>query len=184
MKVREIAALAAENMGREDLAVELANLTDGPSWELKALLRCYNLVENEVAIDYFPLKQEECVLPQNGIIEFSSLARYPVEIYGVRGGDGKEVAYRLHPAHLSLPEDTGAVTVTYSYSPAQKDFSDESEFQGKISARLLAFGMAGEFCLSTARFNEAAVWQKKFQDALKAVDVHKRRICIRARRWV
>lgn len=59
MKVREIAALAAEYIGREDLAEALSVLEGEPEGELKALLRCYNLVENEVAIDYFPPKREE-----------------------------------------------------------------------------------------------------------------------------
>ncbi len=54
MKVKEVIALAAENLGREDLSSELETLDGAPEGELKSLLRCYNLVENEVALDYFP----------------------------------------------------------------------------------------------------------------------------------
>ncbi len=184
MKVREIAALAAENIGREDLAEALMELTGEPTGELKALLRCYNLVENEVAIDYFPPKREESVLPEEGKIPFASLSRYPVEICRVRSGDGKDVDFELRPTSLVISEGTGAVTITYAYSPENKTFADECEFQGKVSARLLSFGVAGEFCLTAARYSEAAIWQKRFQDALRAADYHKRRIRVRTRRWV
>lgn len=184
MKVREIAALAAEYIGREDLAEALSVLEGEPEGELKALLRCYNLVENEVAIDYFPPKREECIVPVNGKIAFSSLGSYPVEICRVRDVEGKDVAFGLHPSHLSLPEGTGALTVTYAYSPEKKSFSDDSEFEGKVSARLLSFGVAGEFCLTAARYSEAAIWQKRFQDALHAANYHRRRIRVRTRRWV
>lgn len=184
MKVKDIVALAAENIGREDLAETLASLTEEPTGELKTLLRCYNLVENEVAIDYFPPKREESVLPVNGAVAFSSLSRIPVEICRVRNAEGEDVRFELHPSSLLLPEGTGAVTITYAYSPVNKGYADECEFQGKVSARLLSFGVAGEFCLTSARYSEAAIWQKRFQDALRAADYHKRRITVRARRWV
>ena len=51
MTVKEVLALAAENLGREDLSAQLSADSVQADGEIKALLRCYNLVENEVALD-------------------------------------------------------------------------------------------------------------------------------------
>ena len=46
MTVKEVIALAAENLGREDLSAAVASAEGEPEGELKSLLRCYNLIEN------------------------------------------------------------------------------------------------------------------------------------------
>ena len=184
MKVKEVIALAAENLGREDLSSELETLDGAPEGELKSLLRCYNLVENEVALDYFPLKAEEEVLPQNGRIPYSELAHAPVNFFRMRGGDGRDVDFEAHPAYLSVPAETGALTVVYAYSPEHKEIVRESEFSGKITARLLSYGVACEFCLTSARYAEAALWERRFRDALRAAEIIRRRLKVRARRWL
>lgn len=183
MTVKEVIALAAENLGREDLSAAVASAEGEPEGELKSLLRCYNLIENEVALDYFPLKREESFSPKNGRIDFSELSAVPVDFYCVQDESGADVRFVLHPAYLSLPEGTGKVTVKYACAPAPKKLDGESEFSGKITARLLACGVACEFCLTCARYAEAALWEKRFRDALRAAEIIRRRLKVRARRW-
>lgn len=59
MKVKEVLALAAANLGRDDLVAAIEQMEGDPSAEVQSLLRCYNLAENELALDYLPLTQEE-----------------------------------------------------------------------------------------------------------------------------
>lgn len=188
MTVKEVIALAADNLGREDLAESLSSLTGEPEGELKALVRCYNLVENEVALDYCPLKAEEKLTPIDGKVAFSALSHAPVDVYSVKNALGATVAFEIYPAYLSLPAGTEQVMVSYAYAPAAKTAEQTCEVSEKVSARLLSFGVACEFSLSCARYQEAALWDKRFRDALRAAEVYRRRpsarLGIRARRWV
>ena len=61
MTVKEVLALAVEHLARADLQKQLEELSDNAAMkgELASLLRAYNLVENELAVDVLPLKAEE-----------------------------------------------------------------------------------------------------------------------------
>ncbi len=182
MLVKEVISLAAANLGREDLIKCAASQTQ-PSGELLSLLRCYNLVENEIALDYHPLKREETLSVEGNRVEFSAFTFAPVDILSVTDERGAAVEYSLFPAYIAL--NCGKeVRISYAYSPAEKGWNDEGSFSGKISARLLSFGVTCEFCLSRGQFSEAAVWQKRYQDALRAASYAQPKKGIRSRRWV
>ena len=185
MKVKSVLALAAANLGREDLVAMINDCAGDAFGEIASLLRCYNLVENEVALDYFPLKREEKVCVRGGMIPFARLDYAPVTVLAVEE-DGKPLSFELRPARILLPKSDGErrVTVVYSYSPKEKRFCDKSEFGGRISCRLLSFGVACEFCLTSGQYAEAATWEKKYREALRAANVLRKRLSVRSRRWV
>lgn len=185
MFVKDVAALAAENMGREDLAKEARTLAGAPTGELASLLRCYNLVENELALDYFPLKKTEEFLPHEQKIYYALFSRAPVDILRAEEEGGKETEFSLYPEYLLLSSPAEKkVKLTYTYSPKEKEWDEECEVAGKISERLLSFGVACEFCLSRGQFAESATWEKRYSDALRAAHINRRRLRIRSRRWV
>ena len=182
MLVKEIVALAAANMGREDLIAEINDLAGEPTGELDSLLRCYNLVENEIALDYFPLKKQESFSAAGGRIFYTQFSCAPVDIKKVAADDGRPLPFEIYPEYVAVAG--GEVTVTYTYSPAEKKWGDESEFSGKISDRLISYGVACEFCLSRGMFSQAAMWEKKYRDALRAANVIRGKLSVRSRRWV
>ena len=185
MTVKEVIALAAENLGRDDLSAEIAAMSGEAEGEVKSLLRCYNLVENEVALDYCPLKKTEQFALVSGSLFFTRFSSAPVDVYKVEDAAGRDVKFELYPTHLYCRElDSAKVNVTYSYTPKEKKLSGESEFSGRVSARLLALGVASEFCLSCGQYQEAAIWEKRFRDALRAAQLLRRKLCVRSRRWV
>lgn len=186
MKVKRVLSLAAENLGREDLVHALNDCAGEPSGELASLLRCYNLTENEIALDYFPLKKQERLTVFSGEIAFSRFSLAPVTVYGVQDKRMRPVPFEMRPARLLVvgQKDGDELTVTYSYSPREKGIDSCSEFGGKISARLLSFGVCFEFCLSCGQFSEAAVWEKRYREAIRAADTERRSLRLRARRWV
>lgn len=184
MTVKEIVRLAAEMLGRQDLSEAIDALEGEPEGEVKSLVRCFQLVENEVALDYFPLKKEEPFAPEGHKVSYTRFSSAPVDVLKVTDGNGKAVEFEIRPTHIYLPETNGVVSVTYSYAPAPKTIAQSSEFSGKISARLLAYGVASEFSLACARYQEAAMWEKRFRDALKCVNLCRRRLSMRSRRWV
>ena len=63
MTVKKIMALAAELCGRRDLSDYLNNVSAENLAEqerdARTLLQCYNLTENEIALDYLPLRRTQ-----------------------------------------------------------------------------------------------------------------------------
>lgn len=186
MKVKSVLSLAAANLGREDLVAAVNDCAGEPFGEVASLLRCYNLIENEVALDYFPLKREEKVCAGGSVVPYSRFDYAPVTILSVADENGCPILFETRPARILLPDSCSKerVIVTYHYSPKEKEFNDRSEFGGKISSRLLSFGVACEFCLSNGQYAEAATWEKKYREALRAANVSRRRLTVRSRRWV
>lgn len=186
MLVKEIIALAAQNLGRGDLKTALETGTEDGALqeEVHSLLRCYNFVENEIALEYFPLKAEESFVCEGGRLPYARFAHAPVNVHKAEGPAGNDFDFKMYPAYLLLPEGTGTVKVTYSYAPETKALDDECTFGEKISPRLMSFGIASEFLLSLARYSESEMWQRRYQEALRAAGILRRRLSVRARRWV
>lgn len=186
MRVKEIIALAAQNLGRGDLkeALEAEEVDAALDEEISLLLHCYNFVENEIALEYFPLKAEESFVCDGGKLPYTLFAHAPVNVHKAEGGAGNNLNFKVYPAYLLLPEGTGTVKVRYSYAPERKTLNDDSAFSERVSPRLMSFGIASEFLLSLARYSESDMWQRRYQEALRAAGILRRRLSVRARRWV
>lgn len=181
MQVKDIVKRAAKNLGREDLVESLE--ADRTAGEAGTLIDCYNLVENEIALEYLPLKAEEEFTPAEGGIVYARFSHAPVNVVKVQDRRGVRVDFELLPALLRLPEGVGPVRVLYAYAPAKKELSDASEFTEKVSERLLSYGVASEFCLMRGQYSEAAVWERKYREALRAACSSSGTLRVRARRW-
>ena len=180
MTVREVIELSCSCLGREDLKKAIGNIP--VQVEVDSLVRCFNLVENEIALDYFPLKRTEKVAVKEGRIPYSALSSAPVNVHRVTSG-GRVISFTLFPEYAELGSRVGEAEILYSYIPTEKKLADKSDFSGKITARLMAFGVCAEYCLSNARYDEAALWEKRYREALRAANILRRRLCIRPRRW-
>ena len=182
MTVKEILLAAAYQLaiGEKVEAFFAGTSTDGEA-QAKALLHCFNLVENEVALDYLPLLAEEEMESDTGVINYSSLSREAVRVLGVRDTWGNEVPFTLFPEYLKTQPQK--VCVRYSYLPGKKNFEDKSDFSLNASVHLLSYGVAAEYALANGLFEEAAVWDKKYKDAIKAAYSAKPPRRIRSRRW-
>jgi hypothetical protein len=182
MTVKEVIILAAEELGIGD-AVKGYFDGDGAQGvtETMALLRCFNLVENEVALDYLPLFAEDTVLTETGVVEYSALSKTPVRILSVKDESGNSVKYKIYPSYLAA--QAGELSIRYTYTPNTKTLTDSSDFVLFVSDRLLAFGVAAEYCFSCGLYDEGEAWNKKYKDALKAAYRAKPAKVLRSRRW-
>lgn len=190
MTVKEVITLAAGCLSRDDLIPALDKkdneLTEDEKSELDALLRAYNFVENEVALDYCPLKKEETVKVSDNRIYYTLFSSVPVNIRKVVCG-GYLARFSAYPAYILLCDGfEGSANVVYDYIPNTKaSFGEKSEFsESGVSARLLAYGVAAQYCLVNGETGRAAVWDKKFRDALRAKNLLRRTVSVRSRRWV
>ena len=184
MTVKEIILAAACELGiGEGVESYLAGGSKDAQAEsnTKALLRCFNLVENEVALDYLPLLAEEEMTSDTGAIEYAALSREAVRVLSVRDEWGNEVPFTLFPDYLKTQPNK--VCVRYTYLPKPKTLEDKSDFTLNASVRLFACGVAAEYALANGLFEEAAVWDKKYKDAIKAAYSSKPARRIRSRGW-
>ena len=182
ISVKEVMKTAAELIGADGLAKSVEE-GGSSSEELSLLLKCFNLVENEVALDYFPLKKQERFTPSAGKISYTKFAEAPVRILKLTGSSGNSLAFELFFDRIDCKGYSREVEITYAFAPRVKALTDNSDFAGKISVRLLAFGVAAEYLLATNRYAEAAAFEKKYREALLAAANERRKLSIRARRW-
>lgn len=185
MKVKDIIIYACRLIGRDDVAAAFLSgetLTAEQSETVETLLYCQSAVEDELARFYFPLVREEQLASADGQYEFSSFALPPVKILSVKSG-GAEVNYRL--LTKGIKAEANQITVTYGYSPQKKNISDESEYSAPIGERLIAAGVAAEFCVINGEVKEAELWEgvyrREIDRAQKKCD---RPAHIPPRRWV
>ncbi len=175
--VKEVVEAAARLVG------STANLEDESSEEVLLLVRCFNFVENEVALDYFPLKRTEEVAVSDKM-EYAALSSAPVHILRVTDPYGCALAFEAFPAYLDLKGYAGSANVTYAYAPAAKRLGENSDFAGAVSARLLAYGTATEYLLACGRLAEATVYDEKYREAIRAAGQTRRPLAMRSRRWI
>lgn len=190
MTVKEVITLAAGCLSREDLIPAFdkneGELSKEEKLELDSLIRCFNFVENEVALDYCALKKEEVVEVTENKIFYTEFSSAPFNIRKVICG-GDLARFSAYPAYILLSDGwQGSALVVYDYIPSTKtSLNEESEFGDRgISARLLAYGVAAQYCIVNGETGHAATWDKKFRDALRAKNMLRRTLSVRSRRWV
>ena len=182
MTVKECVITAATELGIADEVQEyLDGSSAGGQKNAQLLLTCFNLVENELALDYLPLYAEDEMSSETGKIDFSALSMAAVRILRVSDEWGNSVPFQIFPAYLKT--QPGKVRVAYTYTPEEKSMDGESDFKLQASVRLMAYGIAAEYTLATGLFEEYAVWDKKYKEAIDAA--YKALPCkrMRSRRW-
>ncbi|MBP5242834.1 MAG: hypothetical protein J6Z36_03995, partial [Clostridia bacterium] len=112
----------------------------------------------------------------------TSFARLPVSVLAVTDERGNKLPYTIFPEYVKTVK--GVVAITYTYAPENKAISGNSDYGGRVSARLLAYGVASEYCLIAGLYDEALSWDKKYKDALLCACASNKPHVIRSRRWV
>ncbi len=183
MTVKEIIEAAAAELGilSEVRAYVERNDVSGKE-KTENLLRCFNIVENELALDYIPLNAEDEFESETGVISYTQFQNSVVRVIGVEDQWGNAVSFKLFPKYLKT--QSGRVRVSYSYTPKEKTIDEKSDYTLQVSVRLFAYGIATEYALANGLFEEATIWDKKYKDAVQAA--YKLRPCrkIQSRRWV
>lgn len=192
MLVKEILAQAAFLLGWQAVSDSLKSGTQSDLSEeeeklvaqkTELLLRCYNMVENEIALDYLPLTAEERIDGAPEKINYTSFLHTPVSVLAVTDLRGNKLSYTVFPEYIRT-DGSGALIVTYSYAPESKTIGGETEYGARVPERLFAYGVACEACLIEGLYDEATAWDKKYKDALLCAYSRNRPHVIRSRRWV
>ena len=157
MKVSEVIELSALLLDIE--------LTE----EVKPILvRCYNLVEQELATDYFPILEVDKFFHVEDKIYYKDFSRKGYMIKGVQDFRGDKVNYVLRLEYLELQKnyDGGTFFVKYYYTPDEKDFHSQCTY-GVEYINILKYGVASEYCLVTGDFEQAKIYNDKYKEIIK-----------------
>jgi hypothetical protein len=188
VEVKEIVKLAAiylqleEVLALETFGGDVAEADANTAKNLELLVRCLNLVYNELASDYVPLKHSEEVLVEDGEIDINTLEKRLISVLKLANKDGKNVKYKVYPTAIKI--ENGTYDLEYSYLPNEVELTDSiEEFGGKLTERIIAYGVASEYTLISGLFDEAELWKKRFLDSLIVATGKKSEIKMPARRW-
>lgn len=183
MTVKEILLEAAALIGVEDKVKNYIEASKGDGEkETQVLLRCFNLVEDQLAIEYLPLKCEETLSTETGAIYFKQLKKPIVRVMKVEDSFGNEIAYKLFPDYIKTA--AGTVCVSYCYSPIEKTIGEESDFNALVTKRTFAYGIAAEYCMACGLYEESAVWERKYKHSIEAAYRAQPSKTLASRRWV
>ncbi len=178
MTVREVLLLSAAFLDDEAL---LSAVSDGAAeGEAATLLECFNVIENEIALDDYPLKRTEKLSFMNGFLPFSAFSSPPIDVCSVQAG-GERIKFAL--TCDGVRSDCAEAEVTYCYAPSKKGIDGTSEHGGKISARLMAFGIVSEYCFIKGRYEEGKLWGIHYRNALRSAGILRHPLSVRSRRW-
>lgn len=165
-----------------DAAQPQNTLSESDAHELVLLVRCCNLIIGELSNTAFPLKKKATVTSENGKLAFAALDDDVLDIYAVEQ-NGVRLPFDRFYDGLLVPV-CGKCTITYSFAPAFCALADDSPFAGnKPSARLLAYGVAREYCLISGRTDDAAMWDGRFLAGIEEESRKKGEATILPRKW-
>lgn len=132
------------------------------------LVRCYNLVEQELATDYFPILEVDKFFHVEDKIYFKDFSRNPYMLKGVQDFHGDSVSFRLAPECIKLVKnyDGGTFFVKYYYLPEEKGLQSRCTY-GADYIHIVKYGVAAEYCLAVGNFELAKIYNDKYKERIK-----------------
>lgn len=122
------------------------------------LLSCFNLIEHELALDYFPLYATHKCNTQT--VLYTELEHKPVRIVKCNCG------FKIFPEHIEAKE---LITeITYAYAPDEKELYDECSY-GDSLFDCLVLGTIHEYLLMQGFYEEAILWDLKYKKEIDRV---------------
>lgn len=122
------------------------------------LVKCFNVIEQELALDHFPLyATHQC---NSKVVYFDEFEHAPVRIVMC------DQKFKLHPTYMESKKEMHQIQ--YAYAPNTKELMDECSY-GEEFIDCLVYGIITEYLRSQSFFEEAIVWDKKYKKAIQEV---------------
>ncbi len=153
--------------------------------EFNTLLKCLNLVLDELASDYLPILHKQQVFVENNKIYLDDLQKSLKEVFAVRiPSNLKKVEFKQFPGFIEV-KGNGFLEIIYSINPDYLEIDSEADyFNGRVSDKCFALGVASEYSFINGFYEEAEIWDKRFKDSLINACRKKSEISLPKRRWL
>lgn len=133
-----------------------------------ALVKCYNIVEQELATDYFPIPEVDKHFNVGERIYYHDFSRKPYFIKGIKDFHCNKVNHIFHPEYIELQKnyDGGTFFVKYYYIPEEKRLYSGCTYSAEYIS-ILKYGVAAEYCLQQGNFELAKIYSDKYKERIK-----------------
>ena len=146
------------------------------------LLKCLNLVIEDIARDYLPLLHEENIVFNDKKFEYINLSKVICDIIKLQATNGLGIKFKCFPTHIK--SDIKKAVITYSYLPEEVTYHEEFNFfDNKLTQRIIAYGVAMEYLFLNSLSDEAAIWENRFLSSLQNALRKKHNITLPKRGW-
>ncbi len=182
MQLKEAIRICLTYLGDEDASVN-AQTAQHP--KLKLLVKCANLVIQEIAAEYAPLLEEERVDVDDGKIFLENLLHKSAQIRKVVDADsGLESNFYLTPTHCAVAnKDMRRADVLYSYAPLEVDIEEECPISPTVGAKTLALGICAEYSMICGMYEQSVMYSDRFKEDMRTAVRKKGNVKIKPRRW-
>ncbi len=184
MTVKDILKLVCEFVGEKEIFAKLEEtesaLTKREQEKVDDMVRCFNLVNEEIASDYLPYLTKEEISVKNSVLNYSSLSKKVVHVYEVKNRFGLNLRFKLFPEFVEIFGN--AKTIVYSFLPKQLSLGDEVEAFSGLTARIFAYGVASEYLLMNGL--DCEVWDERFKQSLFMLTRKMGQHILPTRRWL
>lgn len=182
MKMKDAVYLAATLLQLDEACEAVESGEENA--ECKLLVRCANLVAKEICTEHFPLKETATMhTDENGEIFYKDFPHEVAEVFKSVNKLGESVPFREFYDRLVLDKNA-EYRVTYSFILPDAELNGTLELPEKIGARVVAYGVAAEYCIISGMTDEAVTWDKRYKDALSRLCRVNREVRVKRRRWL
>lgn len=188
MKVKEILKNVCVYLGKEEILA--SNLFEDGGEDLSSLslsdlnkmIKCLNLILEEIACNYISIIKQKNISLKNGEVNVYDIDEDILEIISIKNKFGKTLKYKYNQDKIvCLASD---VVVTYKVKPLTVALEDIIEgFGGRLTERVIAYGVASEYCFGEMLYDDATIWETRFKNALLMHSRKKGELKLKARGW-
>lgn len=187
MKIKDVLKIASMfvNLDKEFEPIFLnQDVDENTEREFDIFVKCLNLTYNELN-EYCKLRLVKKINVLDGKIFFSDIDEKFKNLYSVKDKNTlKNVKYLEFDNYISVGNNVKEVFIVYSNNVDELGVdSDISCFNGKISEKCFALGVASEYCYIKSFYTEAEMFDKRFKDLLRICIGKKGNIYLPKRRW-
>ncbi len=157
-------------------------LDENQQSEINKMVNALNLITEEIACDYLPILKEKTINLKNGEIAVGEIDENFMEIVGIKNKFGKTLRYRFVNGKIVCLAST--VIITYKTYPNEITLDGNAEdFGGRLSARVIAYGVASEYCYLEMLYDDASIWEARFKNSLLISCRKKGELTLKKRGW-
>ncbi len=183
MQVKEIIIKACDFTENDELSKALlqeGELTEEMQNNLERLIKCFNLVHEEIVSEYLPVLNVERVKTENGRVKLDFLKAKISHIIAVKDVLGDNIKYDKFENYIMTSE----YEVEIWYNSLPNELTIDDEFSTSLPARVYAYAVVREYYFLQTLYEDAKVWDERFLASIENFARKKGETVLPRRRWI
>ncbi len=193
MEVKSIIRKVLEILQNVDLYSRITSndatitLTSEEILERDIIIDCINLVQQNIATNYFNLIDTFQINNTYDVLPYSKISTLQIfNIISVKNTKNEVLKYTLKPS--GIVTNKCDIVIKYAYLPKGVTINDNiTTFPIGVSERIFVYGVVSEYMFVKGNIDEYNVWQNKFETEIENVKNNAKKIChsanLKRRRW-